>query len=119
VAPWVKILMTDLPMYVDVQSVKDLLDTGEDFLLLDCREPDEHAIVRIAGSKLLPMNETPTRIGELEPYRGKRIIVHCHHGKRSMQVTQWLRGQGFSKVQSMTGGIHLWSLLIDTSLPRY
>jgi rhodanese-related sulfurtransferase len=111
--------MTYLPLQIDVHSVKELLDAGADFLLLDCREPDEQAIVRIAGSKLLPMNETASRIGELEPFRHKRIVVHCHHGKRSLQVTQWLRGQGFSQVQSMTGGIHLWSLLIDTSLPRY
>ena len=111
--------MTEFPLYIDVRSVKDMLDAGEEFLLLDCREPDEHAIAHIESSKLLPMNETPARIGELEPYRHKRIVVHCHHGKRSLQVTQWLRGQGFAQVQSMNGGIHLWSLLIDTSLPRY
>lgn len=111
--------MIELPLQIDVRSVKDMLDAGEDFLLLDCREPDEHGLVRIEGSKLLPMNETVSRIGELESYRQKRIVVHCHHGQRSMQVTQWLRGQGFAQVQSMNGGIHLWSLLIDTSLPRY
>jgi rhodanese-related sulfurtransferase len=112
-------MTNDLPLQIDVRSVQDLRDAGEDFLLLDCREPDEHATVRIEGAKLLPMNETAGRIGELEPYRNRRIVVHCHHGKRSQQVAQWLRGQGFTKVQSMTGGIHLWALLIDTSLPRY
>lgn len=111
--------MTALPLQIDVHSVKDLLDAGDDFLLLDCREPGEYAQARIAGAKLLPMNETPGRIGELESYRHKRIVVHCHHGQRSLQVTQWLRGQGFAQVQSMNGGIHLWSLLIDTSVPRY
>ena len=111
--------MIELPLQIDVRSVKDMLDAGEQFVWLDCREADEHAIVRIEGSKLLPMNETANRLGELEPYRHKRVVVHCHHGKRSMQVTQWLRGQGFSQVQSMNGGIHLWSLLIDTSLSRY
>ena len=111
--------MTELPFQIDIQSVKDMRDAGEPFLLLDCREPDEYAIVHIEGAKLLPMNETASRLGELEPFRQKRIVVHCHHGQRSMQVTQWLRGQGFSRAQSMNGGIHLWSLLIDTSLPRY
>ena len=111
--------MSELPLQIDVQSVKDMRDAGEAFLVLDCRDADEHAMVRIEGARSLPMNETANRLGELEPYRHKRIVVHCHHGKRSMQVTQWLRGQGFSQVQSMNGGIHLWSLLIDTSLQRY
>jgi rhodanese-related sulfurtransferase len=111
--------MSDLPLLIDVRSVKDLLDSGERFLLLDCREPQEHAQACISGAKLLPMKETPTRLAELEPYRQQRIVVHCHHGGRSLQVAQWLRGQGFAQVQSMTGGIDAWALLIDTSLPRY
>ena len=107
------------PLHIDVNSVKDLLDSGENFLLVDCREPDEYAVARIDGAKLLPMNETPSRLQELEPYRHKRIVVHCHHGGRSLQVTQWLRTQGFGNVQNMTGGIDTWSLLVDTSVPRY
>lgn len=112
-------MAVELPLHIDVRSVKDMLDANTPFLLLDCREPDEYAIVHIEGARLLPMNETAQRLAELEPYRHQRIVVYCHHSRRSQQVTQWLRGQGFAKAQSMTGGIHLWSLLIDTSLPRY
>ena len=111
--------MTDLPLHIDVNSVKDLLDSGEDFLLLDCREPQEHALVRIDGAKLIPMQEIASRLAELEPHRKGRIVVHCHHGGRSLKVTTWLRGQGFTQVQNMSGGIDAWSLLVDTSLPRY
>lgn len=111
--------MENLPLEIGVAEVKALLEGGDAFLLLDCREADEHAFARIAGAKHLPMNETPQRLSELEPYRGGRIVVHCHHGGRSLRVTNWLRGQGFPHAQNMTGGIDAWSQQIDPSLPRY
>jgi rhodanese-related sulfurtransferase len=111
--------MTGFPLHIDVRSVLELMDGGDDFLLLDCREADEYRRVCIAGSQLLPMSEAPARLAELAAHRDRRIVVHCHHGGRSLQLTQWLREQGFLKVQNMMGGIDAWSLLIDTSLPRY
>lgn len=111
--------MNDHPLHIDVRSVKDMLDAGEDFLLLDCREQNEYALVHIDGSQLIPLSEIPNRLAELEPYRGKRIVAHCHHGGRSLQVTEWLRNQGFDNVQNMMGGIDSWALLIETNLPRY
>jgi len=111
--------MSDFPLHIDVRSVLDLLEGGETCLLLDCREADEYALVKIDGSKHVPMNEIPTRLSELIPFRDQRIVVHCHHGGRSLRVTQFLREQGFARVQNMMGGIDAWSLLVDTSLPRY
>lgn len=111
--------MEMLPIEIDVLSVKTMMDRGEEFLLLDCRESDEYAFVRIEGSKHLPMNETPARLAELETHRDRRIVVHCHHGGRSLRVTQWLREQGFSQTQNMTGGIDAWSQQVDPTLPRY
>jgi len=109
----------DLPLELDVHAVRRLQDSGEPFLLLDCREPDEHAIARIPGSVLVPMNQVSERIGELESQRGGRIVVHCHHGGRSLRVTRWLRAQGFAGAQNMQGGIDAWSLEIDPATPRY
>lgn len=109
----------ELPFEIDVQSVKELLTDKADFLLLDCRESQEFEHCRIDGSLLIPMNETPQRIDELEPYREKRIVVHCHHGGRSHNVGQWLIGQGFQQVQNMAGGIDAWSLSVDPEIPRY
>lgn len=124
----------ELPIEVDVAAVKAMLDqmttndaqgnsaTEEpqtDFLLLDCREQQEYEHCSIAGAKLLPMNETPARLAELEPYRDARIVVHCHHGGRSFQVVQWLRSQGFRQAQNMTGGIDVWSQVVDPAVPRY
>lgn len=109
----------DFPIETDVASVKRMLDEQHDFLLLDCREQEEHDIVRIARSTLLPMSEIQARVSELQPHRDTHIVVHCHHGGRSMQVTQWLRSQGFARVQNMAGGIDQWAVEIDSTLPRY
>lgn len=88
-------------------------------LLLDCRTPEEHATARIAGAMLLPMQELPDRVGELAAWREKPVIVHCHHGMRSLRVAKWLREQGFSGAQSMQGGIDAWSTDVDPTVPRY
>jgi rhodanese-related sulfurtransferase len=104
---------------IDCQSVQQKLTDREEFLLLDCREADEHAFVKILPATLLPMSEIQTRVDELEPYRHSQIIVYCHHGVRSLQVVQWLTTQGFNSALSMAGGIDCWSTQIDESLPRY
>jgi rhodanese-related sulfurtransferase len=114
--------MSELPQLsieTDTASVAAMIREGEEFLLLDVREPDEYELAKIEGSLLLPMSQWADRAGELEPYRDQRIVVHCHHGGRSMQVTRALRRAGFSKAQNMAGGIDAWSLSIDANIPRY
>jgi rhodanese-related sulfurtransferase len=108
-----------LPIDIDVRSVKQMQDSGEKFVLLDCREPKEVATAKIAGSIHMPMKQIPGRLAELEPHRGDRIVVHCHHGGRSLRVTQFLRHEGFGQVQNMAGGIDAWSLEVDGAVPRY
>lgn len=111
--------MTELPLEIDCRSVKAKLDQEADFLLLDCREKSEYDTVHITRAVLLPMSEMQARVAELEPHKNREIVVHCHHGGRSLRVTNWLRQQGFAKVQSMAGGIDEWATVIDTTLPRY
>jgi len=108
-----------LPLEVDCRSVRAMLDAKTPFLLLDCRETDEHALVRIEGAKLLPLSELANRAEELEPHRDSVIVVYCHHGHRSQRVAEWLRGQSYAGAQSMAGGIERWAIEIDPSLPRY
>ena len=108
-----------LPWEIDVRTVKQKLDAKDDFLLLDCREKSEHDTVNIAAAKLLPMSELTTRAGEIEAYRNKPIVVHCHHGGRSMRVAQWLRQNGFAQAQSMAGGIHQWADEIEPGMTKY
>lgn len=99
-------------------EVKAEQERGGEFTLLDVREPWEHAIAHIEGAKLMPMGDVPSRAHqELDPE--EHIIVYCHHGVRSLNVTAWLRQQGFDKVQSMSGGIDDWSRRVDTKVPTY
>ncbi|HMN42377.1 MAG TPA: rhodanese-like domain-containing protein [Phycisphaerales bacterium] len=100
----------------------DLADPAAAPILLDCRKPEEWQVARIAGAVLIPMGEIEKRADELETDEGTRdrpIIVHCHHGVRSMRVTAALRAMGFSDVRSMAGGIDLWSIDVDPGVPRY
>lgn len=107
------------PLELDCQAVKRKLDAGDSFVFLDCREKEEYATAKIAGTVLIPMSEIVDRVGELQSHKDEEIIVHCHHGGRSMRVTNWLRQQGFAKAMNMAGGIDQWSLAIDPTVPRY
>jgi rhodanese-related sulfurtransferase len=108
-----------LPLDIDVRAVKQMLDQGQKFVLLDCREANEVATARIAGSLHIPMREIPARLSELDAHKAGRVVVHCHHGGRSLRVTHFLRQQGFEQVQNMAGGIDAWSLEIDPTVRRY
>lgn len=109
----------EVPVEIDCATVKARLDAGDPFVFLDCRESSEYDAVRIEGATLLPMSEMAERVGELEEHRNSDIIIHCHHGGRSLRVANWLRQQGFSKAQSMAGGIDVWAVEIEPGMPRY
>jgi len=103
---------------ISAGQVKSLQKRGETFTLLDVREPWEYETARLAGAKLIPMGDIPTRAHqELDP--DDHIIVMCHHGVRSLTVTNWLRQQGFEKAQSMRGGIDGWARTVDPKVPLY
>src|ERR1700719_3579781 len=100
------------------EEVKTKLDAAEKFVLLDVREPWEVETAQIAGAKLIPMGDVPSRAHQ-ELDRDDHVVVVCHHGVRSMNVTVWLRQQGFEKAQSMRGGIDAWSRRVDGKVPVY
>jgi rhodanese-related sulfurtransferase len=103
---------------IAAEDVKAALDNGEKFTLLDVREPWEYEIARIENARNMPMGDVPSRAHqELDP--DERIIVVCHHGVRSLNVTNWLREQGFDKAQSMSGGIDRWAKVVDAKVPTY
>ena len=108
----------ELPLEISVQETKELLDSGQ-IVLIDCREPDEYEVAKIEGSVLLPMSQWAEKASELEEMKGGRIVVHCHHGGRSLRVTNWLRQNGYPDTQNMTGGIDQWSAEIDPSISKY
>lgn len=102
---------------IQPEEVKRLCDAGEELTFLDCREPWEYQAAHIDGTKHIPMQDIPARIQELDP--DDHIVVICHHGVRSMNVTSWLRLQGYEKAQSVAGGIDRWSRVIDPRVPTY
>ncbi len=103
---------------ITTEEVKSKLDNGEAFTLLDVREAWEFETASMPEAKLIPMGDVPSRAHqELDPEN--HIVVVCHHGVRSMNVTVWLRQQGFEKAQSMRGGIDAWSRTVDGKVPTY
>lgn len=108
-----------LPTEIEPREAATLLAESPDSLLLDCRTPEEYATAKIGGARLIPMQELTERLDEIEAWRPQRIVVHCHHGVRSLRVTNWLRQQGFEQAQSMRGGIEAWSNEVDPSVPTY
>ncbi|MGA3068266.1 MAG: rhodanese-like domain-containing protein, partial [Tepidisphaeraceae bacterium] len=101
------------------REVKKLLDEKKDFLFIDCRLPNEAAITKIDGAKLIPLQQLAQRIGELKGHEQEKLIVHCKSGGRSMQFAQILKQQGFKDVKSMAGGILLWNKDINPGGPQY
>ena len=101
---------------IDPIELKRRLVKGDKPTILDVREPWEIATASLAGTINIPMNDIPSRIGELDPAR--ETIVMCHHGIRSAQVAMFLSRNGFEQVMNLVGGIDDWSE-IDPSVPRY
>jgi rhodanese-related sulfurtransferase len=110
---------TPLPYEIDVQAVKELLDSEHSFVFVDCREPDEYEFCRIEGTRLLPIKQVGEWLPAFEAHKGEHIVIHCHAGRRSLRLTEMLRQHGFNQVQSMKGGINAWSNEIDPRIPIY
>jgi len=108
-----------VPLEVDCATTKAQLAADVPLFFVDCREPDEYAVARIEGATLIPMSQLADRVDDFRPHSDVPIIIHCHHGGRSLRVAMWLRQQGFPQAQSMAGGIDHWSQTIDPTVPRY
>jgi rhodanese-related sulfurtransferase len=91
--------------------------TREQPLVLDVREPWEHEVCNIAGSRLLPMQDIPARVKELPT--DTDIVVLCHHGMRSLQVAQFLKQSGLERVSNLSGGIAAWAAQVDPDMSQY
>jgi sulfur-carrier protein adenylyltransferase/sulfurtransferase len=103
---------------ISAEELKVELDRkGGELVLIDVREPHEWEIAHIAGARLIPLNQLPERLGELDGH--SEIVTHCHHGARSMKALEILKGAGFSKVRSLAGGIDTWAERVEPGLARY
>lgn len=107
------------PFEISPIDAKQKIDSGE-AALIDVREEGEYQVARIEGAELIPMNTVPQRVQYLEALADeKTLVVHCHHGVRSLNVVNWLRQQGIENCLSMEGGIDLWSTQVDPLVPKY
>jgi adenylyltransferase/sulfurtransferase len=102
---------------VSPRELHERLAGGEPPLLLDVREPWEHALARIDGSLLMPLGEVAERAAELPLDRP--IVTVCHHGVRSLDAVARLHQAGLPGAVSLRGGIDAWSREVDGSVPRY
>jgi molybdopterin/thiamine biosynthesis adenylyltransferase/rhodanese-related sulfurtransferase len=103
---------------ISVETLKAKRDAGEDFLLLDVREPHEYQIAEING-KLIPLGSIGQRLSELADYKDKEILVHCRSGARSQKAALELKAAGFTNVSNVAGGILAWADRIDPSVAKY
>jgi len=104
---------------ITVEELKRKIDKKEDFVFLDVREDFEYQIANIEGTKLMPLSQFESRVSELESLKDKEIVAHCHHGGRSRQALEMLKSKGFKNLKNVAGGIHEWSVQIDSSVPQY
>jgi molybdopterin/thiamine biosynthesis adenylyltransferase/rhodanese-related sulfurtransferase len=98
-------------------ELADLRARGEPVQLVDVREPAEWEIVRIAGSRLLPLRDLPARLGELDARQP--VVTICHHGVRSRRALELLRAAGFPAVRSLAGGVDRWAVECEPGMARY
>ena len=100
-----------------VLDLKQMLDNGENIVLIDVREPNEFEIAQINGI-LIPLSEIQERWTEI-PKEGK-VIIHCRSGVRSANAIRFLHEQhGYTNLINLKGGILAWSAEIDPSIPKY
>lgn len=103
---------------ITVLELKELLDSGQPAVLVDCREPDEHEFCKIEGARLIPLSDFENQATKVLN-REDPIFIHCHYGGRSLRACEFLEAQGYKKVANVTGGIDAWSVQVDPSVPRY
>ncbi|HHG75409.1 MAG TPA: sulfurtransferase [Persephonella sp.] len=106
-------------IHISVQELKEKIDNGEDFILLDVREPQEYQFSRIKekDALLVPLMKLPSVIGKLP--KDKPIYVICRSGNRSLQATLWLMEHGYENVKNVEGGILAWSDFVDPTVRKY
>ncbi len=103
---------------ITVQELKRKRDAGEDFFLLDVREPHEYPIANL-GAPLIPVGSVEARIAEIPVAKDAEIVVHCRSGARSQKAAVILRNHGFTNVQNLAGGILEWADKVDPTMAKY
>ena len=104
---------------ITAKELKAKMDAGEDFYLVDVREPAEFEIVSIPGAHLIPKGEILSGAALADLPQDKPIILHCKSGVRSAEALAALKEAGFASATHVQGGVLAWVNQIDPSLPHY
>ena len=107
----------DSAVEITPEELARRLAAGEKLRLVDVREPFELEICRLDGAVHIPLRDLPARMQELD--RRSEIVTVCHHGRRSLQAREILRGAGFSQVRSLKGGVDAWAVEVEPEMGRY
>jgi adenylyltransferase/sulfurtransferase len=102
---------------ITATELKAMQDAGQDFLLVDVREPAEWEIIRIPGAVLIPKGDLPSRLAELP--QDKPIVAYCKSGARSAESLALLKNAGFSDAQHVQGGVTAWTTQVLKDEPLY
>lgn len=108
-----------------VQALAERLKTDKSFVLLDVREPWEIELAHLTDRRVivLPMSQIAQQYLQAFPPEMRdpqtRIVVMCHHGVRSANVTAWMRSNGWNNVVSLAGGIAAYAEQVDASIGFY
>lgn len=102
---------------ISVQELKQMQEAGEDFQLIDVREPYEFELANLNG-ELIPLSKILTSTSHIS--RDKKVIVHCRSGKRSAEAIQKLEKEfGFTNLYNLKGGILAWAEEVDETMAVY
>lgn len=99
------------------QELKDMMDKGEKFHLIDVREDWEIEIAKLPNSQILTQRLAYEILNQWD--KNEKIIFYCHHGLRSLEAAAYFIGHGIPNAKSLAGGIERYSMEIDPSIPRY
>jgi len=100
-------------------ELKEMIDNGKDFELIDVREQNEYEIVRIPGSKLIPKDRILSGEALSEIPQDKPVVLHCKSGARSAEALAVLHRAGFKDAVHVGGGVLAWVKQVDPSQPVY
>lgn len=101
---------------ITVQELKEKLDKGEDFQLIDVREEFEYETSNLGG-QLIPLGGILIEADKVS--KDKPVVVMCRSGKRSAAAIMQLQQLGYSNLTNLQGGILAWAAEIDPSLNVY